>query len=111
MPDKAGAPKLSGKGPKLSGKGPKLSGKGSPNGNGATTSPEDIFRRVTELGGFLIVAFVAPVGGGGQAADNATGQQDAAVSQVASEARERNRELAELLATSVKKPKQAPTKA
>lgn len=97
-------------GPKPSGKGPKPSGKGRPNGNGAPSSPEDIFRSVTGLGGFLIVSFVAPVGGRHTSASE-TGQQDAAVSQVANEARERNRELAELLASSVKSQEPKPTKA
>lgn len=63
----------------------KASGKGEPD---PATVVDDLFRRVSGLNGFLIVAFVAPVGAPGHA-----GAADSALAAVAGEAAEKNREL------------------
>jgi hypothetical protein len=60
-------PKESDRGPKESDRGPKESDRGpmeSDRGSGGVV--EDVFRRVTGLGGFFVCAFIAPVGGSQQ---------------------------------------------
>ena len=58
---------------------------------------EDVFRRVAGLGGFMIVAFVAPMGGAPQNSAMAE-----ALSAVGGEANEINRELAQLVTSRFK---------
>ncbi len=87
-------PKQADKGPKQADKGPKQADKGGPDG-----VAEDVFRRVSELGGLLIVAFVAPVAASGQSSRNGPSPREAALSAVAGEAEEVKRELVALLAS------------
>ena len=97
------SPKPSGKdetGPKGSGKddetGPKGSGKGpgETGGNRPNEVAEDIFRRVTGLGGFLVVAFVAPMAPSSSNAGSATSPAGLAIAEVGSKAAASEQEAA-----------------
>jgi hypothetical protein len=73
---------------------PKASGKGAPPSS-SSAGPDvvqDLFRRVSGLGGFLVLAYVAPMAGSGQGSAMAE-----ALAAVGGEAKEINRELAELV--------------
>ena len=83
-------PKQSDKGPKQSDKGPKQSDKG-----GAAGVADDVFRRVSSLGGLLVVAFVAPVPASGQAAGNGTSPREAAAAALAQKVRDLDRQDAD----------------
>lgn len=82
-------PKQSNKGPKQSNKGPKQSNKGQP-----SEVAEDVFRQVTGLGGFLLVAFVSPMAPNAGAGPNDS--RDSALTVLANKALEREAEATEM---------------
>ena len=95
MSDK-GDEKMSDKGDeKMSDKGDeKMSDKGGPN-----YVAEDVFRRVSGLGGFLLVAFVSPMApnnNGNYGARRGTSSRRSALTLLASEALERDNEASEM---------------
>jgi hypothetical protein len=69
--------------------GPQSNG-GQPQNGGPNGVAQDIFRQVSALGGFLIVSFVAPIGGAGQA----TTAMERAVSVAGAGAKEKIRDMA-----------------
>lgn len=100
-------PKQSEKGPKQSEKGPKQSEKGAKQSEKGAPQrvAEDLFRRVSGLGGFLVVAVVSPLPSASADPDD----DDDEAAQVAEVAEERIEDLSKQIkkkhAKSVAKPK------
>ncbi|HET9358728.1 MAG TPA: hypothetical protein VFO58_03215 [Vicinamibacterales bacterium] len=83
-------PKQADKGPKQADKGPKQADKGQP-----SEVAEDVFRQVTGLGGFLLVAFVAPMAPNTSAVRNGPTPRDSALALLGNKALERDNEATE----------------
>jgi hypothetical protein len=95
-PEFGEGPKGAGKeGPKGAGKeGPKGAGKGIEPDGRATNVAETIFRQVSQLGGFLVVAVVAPLAGATGASSDPSGPRAFALSKLRSNALDRVQEAA-----------------
>jgi len=75
-------------------------------GNSAQAIVEDIFRRASQMGGFFVVSFIAPVSAAVGSGQTNQSPMEAAVSAVAGEAAEINRELlTQIKANMVQPPK------
>jgi hypothetical protein len=94
-------PKGPGRGDEFVPKGPGRGAAAAAPGGGPNAVAEDVFRRVSGLGGFLVVAFVAPMAAVDQSSNGAAAMEGA-LSALAGEAKEANRELAALLAASIR---------
>ena len=66
---------------------------------------QDIFRRVSDLGGLLIVALVAPVPSASRDSQTGPSISESALEELEREANERNMELTEAFKHARKKPK------